>query len=190
MLSLRRRSIIAAACLLAGCSGLGTVGAIKAYDGPERPGEEALLNTQLREDTFSVSEGLIVSVDGTSLPKPVYGARLLSGTHWIGVLSTVRQGSVKREQYCAFELPFDTGCIYRPVFPTYPGAGLEAKPGEPWQVSTSLLMNIECADSNYATRVAVECGSRPLCRGEAGCPKPGMRCEQAPRFGFGACAAP
>jgi len=180
----------AAACLLAGCTALGTAGMFKAYDGAERPAEEGVLNTMLRDDTFSVSEGVVISVDGTPLPNPHYGARFLAGNHWVGVLNSVRQGSQKREQFCAFELQVDAGCSYRPIFPTYPGAGLEAKPGEPWQVVTSMQLDIECNNTDYSTRTVVECGNRVMCRAGAGCPKPGMRCEPQPRFSFGACAAP
>ena len=183
-------SLAAAACLLAGCTSLGTAGMFKAYEGADRPGEEGLLNTMLRDDVFTVSEGAVTSVDGKPLPTPHYGARLLAGNHWIGVRSSVRQASQKRDQFCAFELYVDAGCTYRPIFPTYPGAGLEAKPGAPWQVVTSMQVDIECNNTDYATRVQVECDNRALCRADAGCPKPGMRCETQPNFSFGACAAP
>jgi hypothetical protein len=186
----RAAAALAAVAWLAACSSLGDAGAIKAYEGPERRAEEGLLNTHLRDDVFSVSEGVIVSVDGTPLAKPVFGARFLAGSHWIGVLSSVRHAGQKREQFCAFELNVDAGCTYQPTFPTYPGAGIEAAPGQAWQVVTSMQVQIECPDTSYASRVAVECASRPLCRGEAGCPKPEMRCTMEPRFSFGACAAP
>jgi hypothetical protein len=182
--------LAAAAWLLAGCSSLGDAGAIKAYEGPERRAEEGLLNTQLRQDVFSVSDGAVVTVDGVALAKPAYGVRLLAGDHWIGVMSSVRHAGQKREQFCAFELNVDAGCAYLPTFPTYPGAGIEAAAGQAWQVVTSMQVAIECRETSYATRVAVECSNRTLCRGEAGCPKPDMRCTQEPRFSFGACAAP
>ena len=183
-------SLAAAACLLAGCTSLGTAGMYRAYDGAERLADEAILNTMLREDVFTVSEGVVVSVDGKPLPTPHYGARLLSGNHWVGVLTSVRQASQKRDQFCAFELNVDAGCMYRPIFPSYPGAGLEAKPGEPWQVVTSMQLDIECNNTGYSTRITVECGNRVMCRANAGCPKPEMRCEPQPRFGIGACTAP
>jgi len=180
---------LAAAAWLGACGAIGRVGTVKAYEGPERPAEEGLLSTQLRADEFQVAEGTIISVDGVTLAKPAHGARLLAGPHWVGVISSVRQGSLRREQFCAFELPVDAGCTYNPVFPSFPGVGLEAG-DKPWQVVTSVLVNIECADASYATRVALECSNRALCRGGAGCPKPDMRCVQQPSFSFGACNAP
>jgi hypothetical protein len=180
---------LAAAAALGGCASLDRVGTVKAYDGPERPAEEGLLSTQLRDEVFQVAEGTIISVDGVPFAKPAHGARMLAGTHWVGVVSSVRQGSLRRDQFCAFEIPVDAGCTYLPVFPSYPGVGLEAG-AKPWQVVTSLLMNIECPDTSYATRVTLECSSRALCRAGAGCPKPGMRCVEAPSFSFGACSAP
>ena len=183
---MRALALSLAACVLAGCSSLN---ATKLYEGPERRGEEGIVSTQLRGDTFSVTEGVITSVDGVTLPKPVYGARLLAGTHWLGVFNSTRQASLKREQFCAFELPIDAACVYRPVFPSYPGTALGAG-DKPWQVVSSVLVNIECSDASYATRVTLECASRPLCRGQSGCPKPDMRCVQEPGYSFGACVSP
>src|SRR5262249_43991328 len=88
----------AVACLLAGC---GSVAMFKAYEGPERLREEGVLSTQFRDDVFSVADGVIVSIDGANLQKPAYAARVLAGAHWFGVLSTVRQASLKRQQFCA-----------------------------------------------------------------------------------------
>ena len=186
---MRTLALALAACVLGGCSYLRSLEAVKVYDGPERRGEEGIVSTQLRGDTFAVTEGVITSVDGVSLPQKVYGVRLLAGTHWLGVLNSTRQGSLKREQFCAFEMPIDPQCVYRPVFPSYPGVALDAG-DQPWQVVSSVLVNVECSDTSYATRVTLECASRPLCRGDSGCPKPGMRCTQEPAYSFGACASP
>ena len=94
---------------------------IKAYDGPERPdGQVATLQTERKGEPFAVPDVEIVAVDGVNYKRPHYAARMVPGTHWIGILSTVRISSQKREQFCAFELNFEPACTYRPFLPSYP----------------------------------------------------------------------
>ena len=182
---------LAALCLAAAAAGCASVGAIKAYDGPERPDDQvATLRTELQDEAFAVSDTEIVAVDGVNYKRPHYAAQMLPGTHWVGILSTVRLSSQKREQFCAFELNFESACTYRLFLPSYPSAALDAGPSGAWQVGSSMQLNVECADTSYATRVPLECSGRALCRSDSNCPQPGMRCVRDARFSFGACAGP
>jgi len=172
------------ALVTAGC---GSVGAIKAYEGPGRSADRlATVRTEFRSEVFTVADTEIVAVDGVNYKRHHYEAQMLPGTHWIGIADSISVGKRKREQFCAFELDLLPDCTYRP---NPPGAGLPDR-GLPavFQVANPMLVTVQCNDTSYATRVPVECSDKPLCRADSNCPLAGTRCVQDPRFSFGACS--
>ncbi len=170
--------LVAAAC--------GSIGAIKAYDGPRRSADElAAVRTELRSQVFSVADTEIVAVDGANYKRPHYEAQMLAGKHWIGIADSLSVGRRKREQFCAFEHDLQPGCTYYP-FPPSPGLPDRGLP-DVFQMGDAMPVNVQCNDVSYATHVPVECSDRPLCRADSNCPVAGTRCVRDPRFSFGAC---
>ncbi len=171
------------ALVAAGC---GSVGAIRAYDGPGRSADQlASVRTELREKVFTVADTEIVAVDGVNY-KRSYEARMLPGKHWIGIADAIKIGRRKREQFCAFELDLQPGCTYQPSPPS-PGLPDRGLP-DVFQAANAMPLSVRCNDIWYATRVPVECSDKPLCRTDSDCPLAGPRCVRDPRFSFGACS--
>jgi hypothetical protein len=160
---------LAAAALLALAAGCTPLGTIKAYPGPSRAAAElGAVVTEMRSDTFTITDNEITTVDGMPL-KRGYVAQMLPGVHWIGMQGTLRASRQVRVQQCAFDLNVDAGCIYRPTVPAYPRDALERPADAQWQVTRPMTIVVTCSESlTYAVQVPLECSSRPLCRAGAG----------------------
>jgi hypothetical protein len=179
-----RAATLALALAVGGC---GSIGPIKAYDGPERSDDEVgVLQTQLQEGAFSINENAVTVVDGVQLKRRGYAARVLPGMHWFGIETTFR-ATQSHTQFCAFELNVDSACTYSPSLPGYVRSPADEKDGRDLHVSTLMQLQIDCPGLTYATRAPVECATRTLCRDDGGCTAPGTRCVKAEGYSFGAC---
>lgn len=165
-----RRGLLAAAALLALAAGCAPPGTIKAYPGPDRSGAElGAVLTDLRSDTFTVTDNEITSVDGVRFEKRGYAVQMLPGGHWIGLQGTLRVSRQVRVQQCAFELNVDAGCVYRPAVPAYPRDALDQPADAEWRVTRPMTVVAECSENmSYALQVPLECSSKPLCRSASG----------------------
>ena len=161
---------LAAAALLALAAGCAPPGTIKAYPGPDRSaGELGVVLTDLRSDTFTITDNEITAVDGVRFERRGYMAQMLPGTHWIGLQGTLRVSRQVRVQHCAFELDVNAGCIYRPQVPAYPRDALDQPADAEWRVTRAMTLVAECSENlSYAVRVPLECSSKPLCRSDSG----------------------
>jgi len=164
MIRLRGRSVrLAAAALLALAAGCTPPGAIKAYPGPDRSGAElGVVETDMRNETFSITDNEITMVDGTRYEKRAYSAYMLPGPHSIGLQGTLRVSRQVRVQYCVFSLNADAGCTYRPAVPGYPRDALDRPADAEWRVTRSMTVIFECSENlSSAIQVPIDCASRP-----------------------------
>ncbi|OAI50640.1 hypothetical protein AYO46_09730 [Betaproteobacteria bacterium SCGC AG-212-J23] len=155
-----RLAIAAALCLAAGCSGPGV---IKAYPGGDRGADEiGTVVTTSRDDTYTITDNRITSVDEVRYEKGGYTAQVLPGPHRFGVQGTVRAGRPQlRTQYCTFEVNVESGCAYQPAIPAYPRSALEQKADVEWHLTRPMTVVAECSDTSYALQVLIDCTSRP-----------------------------
>jgi hypothetical protein len=153
-----RLAAAAALCLAAGCTGPGV---IKAYQGDPGSDGTATVVTSMIEQEYTVTDNLIVMVDGVRYEKTAYTAEVLPGVHRIGVQGTLRSRMQPRAQHCAFELNVEPRCTYRPTIPAYPRSAYDLKPGEDWSLTRPMTVVVECADTSYAVQVPIACASRP-----------------------------
>ena len=155
---MKRVAVVLVLCA-AGCA---TIGAIKAYPGGERSKSEiGIVETTLRDDTFTVTDNVITTIDGVRYEKRSYAAQMLPGAHRIGLQGTLRVSRQVRVQYCAFELNIEPGCTYRPTVPAYPRGQLDQPADAEWRVNRAMTVIAECADTSYAVQVPLDCASRP-----------------------------
>ncbi|HUQ24202.1 MAG TPA: hypothetical protein VM140_00930 [Burkholderiales bacterium] len=153
------RLAAAALALLAGCAPPGT---IKGYEGPTRSSNEVgTLQTDMRNDTFVLTNNEITAVDGVRYEKRGYAAQLLPGVHRIGVQGTLRVSRQVRVQYCSFDLNVDAGCSYRPSIPSYPRDALDQPAEAEWRVTRVMTVIAECSDTSYALQLPIDCSARP-----------------------------
>ena len=154
-----RLAAAAALSLLAGCVPPGT---IKGYEGPARSSDElGTVLTDMRSDTFIVTDNEITAVDGVRFEKRGYTAQLLPGVHRIGLRGTLRVSRQVRVQYCTFELNVDAGCAYRPSIPSYPRDALDQPADADWRVTRAMTVIAECSEASYALQLPIDCSARP-----------------------------
>ena len=156
---MRRAAAAAALCAAAGCTALGV---IKAYPGSDRGKDEiGIVATALREETFSVTDNRITTIDGVRYGKGDYEAHMLPGAHRIGVEGTLRVSRQVRVQHCIFDLNVEPGCTYRPTIPAYPRAQLDLPADSEWRVTRPVTVVAECSDATYAVQLPLDCSSNP-----------------------------
>lgn len=134
---------------LGGCSSLGG------------DGETAIVTTELRNETFSVVDNRITSVDGKRFERPVYAARVPPGARTVGTQSTLRVSKQVRQQYCALGFNAEPGCTYRLAVPAYPRSMLDQPADAEWRLARPMTLVAECPDTSYAIQVEIDCAGRP-----------------------------
>ena len=153
-----RLAAAAALCFAAGCSGPGV---IKAYQGSHGMDEIATVVTSIIEQEYTVTDNVIVMVDGVRYEKTAYTAEVLPGVHRFGVQGTLRTRMQPRMQHCTFELNVEPRCTYRPTIPAYPRSAYDLKLGDDWKLTRAMTVVAECADTSYAVQVPIDCKSSP-----------------------------
>jgi hypothetical protein len=154
---------LAAAALLAFAAGCTPISAIKAYPGPDRSGDElGVVETDMRNETFSVTDNEITMVDGTRYEKRAYSAYMLPGQHSVGLRGTLRVSRQVRVQHCVFDLNVDAGCTYRPAVPGYPRDMLDEPADAEWRLTRAMTVLAECSGNmSYALQLPIDCSARP-----------------------------
>ena len=154
-----RLAAAAVLCLAAGCA---APGVIKAYPDGQRGGDElAVIETNLREQEYTITDNRITMVDGVRYEKGGYTAHVLPGAHRVGILGTLRSRMQPRVQHCAFELNVVPACTYRPMIPAYPRSAYDLKPDAEWKLTRTMTVLAECPDTSYAVQVPIDCSARP-----------------------------
>ena len=150
-------ALLAAALAVAGCGRT----PVKAYDGPARPlSDLAVLQGGATGDEMSARSVIeFPSIDGVQRANAPYVASVLPGARRVGLKQTLNLGSIKRVQFCAFEIETAPGCLYAPIPPSPPPESLTGK-GDEFQWSVELPVSIQCgATAAFLLRYAARCGS-------------------------------
>lgn len=151
-------ALLAAALAVCGCGRT----PVKAYDGPSRPQSElAVMQGGGSGDEMSPLDVVeFGAVDGRPLNGTPYLVSVLPGPHTFGVKQTLRIGTAKRVQYCAFSLETAPGCRYTPAPPTLPPDALKAGGAGGWEWSVELPVGIACGGgSAFTLRTPARCGA-------------------------------